>query len=136
MTNRATGIYFASKMEYADVGRQLRTNWEPDYLFIKSGWLDQAHHEHTASPEQFAIHWLRDAVDIRACDGVLLYLPSIHDVPRGALVECGMALGRGKWVLPVGVDHPALGTWQHHPLVLARVRTLEEAFDRLKFLAI
>ena len=121
-------VYFASKLSHAPLHERLRNEWS-DVHFVSRWWLyvdkiEDAAHE----AEKF---WEDDLADIDRADVVLVYARP-EDRLRGALVEVGYAIARGKMVLLVG-DHPDYGTWQHHSSV-ERVVNLEDAHARLTVL--
>jgi len=120
------GIYVASRASVPArpaFWRELRSQgWG-----ITSSWID-------ASEEPcFGTLWERIEQEIQASVGVVLYAQA-EDFPlRGALIECGLALGMGKpvaLVLP-GVEVEVIsfrpiGSWVCHPRV-KRFETVEEA---------
>lgn len=126
-------IYVASRASVADrpaMWRELRTQgWS-----INSSWIDEAGEGETACMSEL---WQRIENEIRQSVGVLLFVRP-EDFPlKGALVECGIALGMGKpvaLVLPdIVLDTPSLrplGSWAAHPCV-KRFDTLEAARDWL-----
>ncbi len=95
-----------------------------------SSWIDEAGEGQTAC---FTGLWKRIEDEIRRSRGVILYAEE-QDMPlKGALIECGLALGMGK---PVAVVLPGVrleprsmrpvGSWLAHPLVSIH-ETLEAA---------
>lgn len=129
-TALGAGIYVASRASLPErpaLWRRLRSEgW-----VITSSWIDGG------QESDLGDLWTRIEQEIQAAAGVLLYAHP-EDFPlRGALVECGMALGMGKpvaLVLPgVEIEMPSfrpLGSWACHP----RVQTfdsLEQARDWL-----
>lgn len=120
-------VYIASKLHYAEKFQKLRTAWIEDGIDLHARWHDQAaleHPGHDLSSEDFHIFWLVDEEDVKVADALILY-GEPHDKLRGALVETGIAIGRGILVILVG-DCPDFGTWQHHPCV-ARADSMEHA---------
>jgi len=73
-------------------------------------------------PADFGHFWTIDIQDVRRSDFVLLW--GMDEGLKGALVECGAALGLGKMVVAIGL--PESHTWSFHPLVV-RVASLESA---------
>ena len=113
-------IYVASRAsipELPAMWQALRSNgWN-----ISSSWIDEAGEGETACMTTL---WQRIEQEISTSVGVLLYVRP-QDFPlKGALIECGIALGMQKpvaLVLPgIVLDHPArrpLGSWSAHPKV-------------------
>lgn len=61
--------------------------------------------------------WILDELEIAMSDVLLLYRWDSAGTPyRGALVEVGIAIGRGLPVFITGIC-PEYSTWQYHPLV-------------------
>lgn len=90
-------------------------------MSIVSSWIDEDGVGATASFEDL---WRNIDTEIRACRRLVLYAEADDFPLKGALVEVGMALGRGKPVLAVlpGVtleprSMRPLGSWAAHPLV-------------------
>jgi hypothetical protein len=91
---------------------------------ITSTWIDEAGEGETQS---FSELWERIGLEIARAEGLILYAEA-SDLPlKGALVECGMALGMGKRVavvLPGMEIEPnsmrPMGSWMAHPLVRIR----------------
>lgn len=88
---------------------------------IISSWIDEAGEGET---DDFEALWLRKADEIEESGALVLYAEPGDFPLKGALVEVGMALGRGKrvFVAAPGVEcHPRslnpLGSWMRHPLV-------------------
>ena len=124
-------VYTASKLGHAPRWRALLKEW-PEVAFT-ARWP----HKHVgAVPDEavFArVFWEQDLEDVSRAGGVLVYAePGDH--LRGALVEAGMALALGKWVIVVG-EHEDYGTWQYHPLVY-RVSDLDQARLLLRTMAL
>lgn len=126
-------IYVASRASYPELPamwRALRDQGWP----INSSWIDEAGEGETACMTEL---WQRIEHEIQNSVGVLLYVRP-EDFPlKGALIECGMALGLQKpvaLVLPgVALDHPSrrpLGSWSAHPKV-QQFETIELARDWL-----
>lgn len=88
---------------------------------IVSSWIDESGAGET---DDFGELWARIEAEIRSASGLILYAET-EDLPlKGALIECGMALGMGKRVaavLPGVVLEPRsmrpVGSWLRHPLV-------------------
>jgi len=84
---------------------------------IISSWIDEAGEGET---EDMGELWARIHLEIQLSNGVLLYAEPGDFPLKGALIECGMALGIGKpvaLVLP-GVENLRLiGSWVNHPSV-------------------
>ena len=115
-------IYTASKLSEASRWRLLKEAW-PEVEFT-ARWPFK-HVEFVPDIHTFAtVFWDHDLEDVNSSDGVLIYGEPDHKL-RGALVEVGMALALGKFVIAVG-DHEDYSTWQYHRNVY-RVHDLEEA---------
>lgn len=117
---QAHGIYVASRASIparSEMWRALRAQGCP----IVSTWIDEAGEGQTAS---FPELWERIEREIDACVSLVLYVEPDDFPLKGALIEVGMALGRGK---PVAVvlgrglvlaprSSRPLGSWVAHPL--------------------
>jgi len=117
-------IYLASKLYHADVVKNLvicntyDVTWTNRWQWFE-GVVDDT--------EQFAQHfWENDFDDIDAADCVVIY-GVVGDELKGALVEAGYAIAKGKPVYCVG-GSASFGTWQYSQRV--------ETFDNLNALAI
>lgn len=128
-------LYVASRASEPDrpaMWRQLRD--ERGWCIVSS-WIDEAGDGQTASFQEL---WARIDAEIRLADGLMLYAQA-EDFPlKGALVEVGMALARGK---PVAVvlgrglqleprSRRPLGSWAEHPLCSLH-GTLDDAYQQL-----
>lgn len=116
----AHGIYVASRASIPErpmMWQGLRLKGWP----IVSTWIDEAGEGETGD---FTELWQRIHDEIASSVGVLLYA-EVGDFPlKGALIECGIALGMGK---PVAVVLPSvrleprsmkpIGSWAAHPNV-------------------
>lgn len=126
---RLNAVYVASRASLPErpaMWRGLRAaGWD-----ITSSWIDEAGEGQTAC---FTGLWKRIEEEIRRSRGLILYAEE-QDMPlKGALIECGIALGMGK---PVAVVLPGVrleprsmrpvGSWLAHPLVSIH-ETLEAA---------
>lgn len=108
-------IYVASRASvprYPEKWRELRDRGWP----IISTWIDEAGPGLT---EDFGELWRRIDREIHQAKGVVLWVEPDGFPLKGALIEIGIALGRGK---PIGiyapnVDLTKLGSWIQHPLV-------------------
>lgn len=129
-------IYTASKLHHAPLWTRLADEW-PEVHFTARWpklhvdpagvprWPDD-------SPAHGAIFWQHDMEDVCAAQAVLCYAEP-GEILRGALVEAGMALGLGRFVITVG-ENESFGTWQYHRNVL-RVKDLSSARNLLHLLA-
>ena len=88
---------------------------------IVSTWIDEAEIGQTADLEEL---WRRIVAEIDSSCGVILYAEPGDFPLKGAIVECGIAIGKGKkigLVLPgVALSVPGMrpiGSWMMHPLV-------------------
>lgn len=122
---RRPTIYTASKIHNAALFRTLRMNY-PEFEFT-ARWIDLDQHEGTATTLDFRRFWIIDVADVCRSDFVLVYANTSDEPLRGALVEAGVAIGRGIHVLAVG-DARCFGSWHNHPFV-ERFWGLPEALD-------
>lgn len=108
-------VYTASRLDRWQLWRALTL--DPDWSFCQftSSWPAKIAQglEETSTPLDFANHWSTDIYEIKNSDFVLLW--GRDDGLRGALVECGAAIGFGLKVVTVGL--PDSHTWSYHPLV-------------------
>jgi nucleoside 2-deoxyribosyltransferase len=126
-------VYIASKLPHAERWRTLRQEWRQFGIDINSRWIDAAHLElenkdpiNAEQPVDYRVWWTLDVEDVLAASALIVYAEKT-DVLRGALVETGVAIAAGKFVVAVGEDDDSnFGTWHHHPFVY-KVRTLEHA---------
>ena len=133
-------IYTASKISDADTWHSLKEDWSEITFTARWPFL---HTGHIPDEGVFAkVFWQHDMEDITEAHGVLLWTEHASEKPnnipwshlRGALVEAGMAIAQGKFVILVG-DHPDYGTWRYHPQCYI-VPDFETARTLLKCLAI
>ena len=103
---------------------------------ISSTWIDKLGEDTSDNPDALTELWACIESEIAQSAGVLLY-GEPEDFPlRGALMECGFALGMGKHVAIVapGVEIDEnmrpLGSWVRHPRV-QMFSDLESARDWL-----
>lgn len=106
-------IYTASKLRHAPLWRGLIEEW-PEIEFT-ARWPVKHVGTVPDDPSYARVFWEHDLEDVSKSDGVLLYAED-SDKLRGGLVEAGMAIALGKFVIVVG-KHFDYGTWQYHPLV-------------------
>jgi nucleoside 2-deoxyribosyltransferase len=115
-------IYGASKLSHVEMWKRLIEEWTE--IEFTARWPVK-HVGTVPDAAHFArVFWEHDLEDVRSSDGILIYADP-EDKLRGALVEAGMALALGKFVIVVG-EHVDYGTWQHHPRV-HRVPDMEHA---------
>lgn len=109
-------IYVASRASIparVEMWKKLRDSG----INIISTWIDDSH----VTLDNL---WSTITLEIAKCDGLILYA-ELDDFPlKGALIECGMALGLGKpvaIVMPnVEIDQQTyrpIGSWVSHPLI-------------------
>jgi hypothetical protein len=117
-------IYCASPYPRAKMWRARgdSTILGPDVAII-STWHLSGIDECLVSPEQFAVHWIKDFAEIRCAHALLAYA-EFGDKPQGTLVEIGYALAHKIPVHIVGNYNWA--TWKNHPSVTQHA-TLREA---------
>jgi hypothetical protein len=115
---RPRGFYVASRASIPERPAMWR-RWRERGLLITSTWIDEAGEGETADLAEL---WSRIWREVAASEGVILYAQP-EDFPlKGALIECGIALGMGK---PVAIMLDAveleprslrpLGSWAKHP---------------------
>lgn len=113
------GVYVASRASLPErpaMWLELRAAGFP----ITSTWIDESGPGQTASMAKL---WVRIADEIRRSVGVVLYVERADLPLKGALIECGIALGDGRSVAVVTPDltrderAKLLGSWVEHPLV-------------------
>lgn len=109
---RNVKIYLASKLKYSDVAKRLIlelpwVTWTNRWQFFEGEIPDTEIHARN--------FWENDFDDVDAADAVIVF--GLHDDNlRGALVEAGYAIAKGKAVYCAG-DNDGFGTWQHSPRV-------------------
>jgi hypothetical protein len=127
-------VYTASKLHHYVLWKKMRDDMDWDFVDFTASWVDfptnaaEVGHLDTDDPEQpsaadFRDGWLKNIADIKRADFVLLYAGR-ENALKGALVECGVAIGLGIPVLAVGITSEH--TWTYHPLV-HRFSSLREA---------
>lgn len=103
-----TKIYLASKLHHSDFAMKLVMNNTHDVTWTNrwqwfEGWVSDS--------KENAVHfWENDFDDVDAADAVIV-LGMGNDILKGALVEAGYAIGKGKIVACVG-DCDSFSTWQ------------------------
>jgi len=127
-------VYVASKIYFHTQWKRMRESPDWSHVEFTSRWLDMAHLEDPSAPQplpaDFGHFWTIDIQDVRRSDFVLLF--GSDEGLKGALVECGAALGLGKTVIVI--DLPEVHSWSFHPLVV-RLGTLEAARKFLRHYA-
>ena len=126
---RSLSIYFASKLDHAQLGQILSNEWSE---FRWTARWPKLVGKVSNAPNSASIFWDQDSADIAKSDVVLVYAEA-EDVLRGALVEAGMALALDKRVVVIG-ENASYSTWQHHRNVI-KVADLTEARQILRTLA-
>lgn len=122
-------IYTAAKLIRAQTLLDVLKTWEEHEH--TSRWChrialgDEDPYAGEISPELARQVWIEDHQDVTKADVILVYWEP-GDEFKGALVEAGMGIALGKYVIVVG-DCPAYGTWQYHPQV-HRVKDLTKAY--------
>jgi hypothetical protein len=113
-------IYAASRASIPERPQMWRNLRDHGGYKIISSWIDEAGEGETAS---FADLWTRVDREIDYCTRLVLYVEPGDFPLKGALIEVGMALGRGKpvYVVAPGVvvepNYRPLGSWLAHPSV-------------------
>jgi len=125
------GVYVASRASVPERPAYWRRLREEGYR-LTSSWIDEG------PAPCMATLWSKIEQEIADSAGVLLYAEPDDFPLRGALIECGMALGVGKsvaLVLPnVEIELPSyrpIGSWVCHPKV-QRFDTVEDAYRWLQ----
>lgn len=109
---RNVKIYLASKLRHSAMAKSLildhpYVTWTNRWQFFESEIPDTQEH---------AVNfWENDFDDVDAADVVLVYGVKGDDL-RGALVEAGYGIGKGKRVVCCG-DSLSFGTWRFSPRV-------------------
>lgn len=121
-------IYGASKLKHAEMWLDLRIefpwiDWTARWPDIVGKWEDTS--------DNAQCFWQVDFEDVAKADYVFCY-GQLTDHLRGALVEAGIALGLGRWVIVIG-QSPDFGTWQYHPHVL-RCNDMAEAIRMAEYM--
>jgi len=131
LPNYRLSIYFASKLQHANIGKLLLAEWTE---FQWTSRWPQCHVGKVPQQSNYSkVFWEHDLEDVQKANVVLVYSKS-DDVLRGALVKAGMAIALGKRVVVVG-ENDSYGTWQYHPLVF-QANNLAEARQLLRTLAL
>lgn len=113
-------VYIASKMHHAPKWREA---YSREDIHVVSRWpfLETQVDDRPSNCRKF---WQDDFTDVQSCAVLILFAEEGENL-RGALVEVGIALALGKFVIVIG-EHHDHGTWWHHPLV-RRVDDFEKA---------
>jgi len=121
-------IYTASKLRHYQLWQVLRKDPDWDFAEWTATWPQASNvaNELAGEPvseQEYCEAWMGNVNEVLNSDFVLLY-KELTDKLRGALVECGVALGAGIPVCAVGLslEH----TWRHHKQVKC-FDTLREA---------
>lgn len=115
-------VYIASKMQHAPAWRELYSAYPDVHIVSRWPFLEPFIEPTENNGVKF---WQTDFEDIAASDVLVVYAePDEH--LRGALVEAGIALGLGKWVVLIG-EHYDYGTWQFHSRVV-KANSISHAF--------
>lgn len=118
-------IYIASKMHHAPRWREA---YSREDIHIVSRWpfLEPSIDSRPSNCRKF---WQDDFIDIQTADIIIVYVEEGEKL-RGALVEVGVALAFGKFVVVIG-DYPDFGTWRFHPQVVCAA-DFEDAIAMVK----
>lgn len=115
-------IYLAGRLNCAEEFHQLKTRW-PEFDLVSS-WVEKIYTSKMEDSWQNAmINWPINIIEAAGADVTLVW--GRNESLRGALVEAGAALARGKTILLVG-ESESFGTWRYHPSCFL-VGDLEEA---------
>jgi hypothetical protein len=121
-------VYTASKIHYHLLWQKMKEDMDWDFVQWTASWVDHPDIPNEMEGEEildsiFREAWIANIKDVKDSDFVLVYSRSGESL-KGALVECGCALGLGITVLAVGL--PEEHSWTHHPGVV-RFPSLKEA---------
>lgn len=119
-------VYIASKLSHSDFLKQVILDNPDIYFSCRWPYLTGQVED---TPKNAVNFWISDFDDINNCDYLVLHLEK-DDIPRGALVEVGYALAKGKIVLIHG-ENPYHGTWQYFREV-NKERCLEDCLNTIK----
>lgn len=113
-------VYTASKLRYAKLWRDIRSDPDWDFVQWTASWPDSpevfAENEGVPpEPEVFRDGWTKDLLEVRFSDFILLYAKDDENL-RGALIECGFAIANGVSVVTVGIFSDT-HTWTYLPHV-------------------
>lgn len=113
-------IYVASRASNPQRGAMWRQCRDKGAI-ITSSWIDATG---DADVEFLKALWTNIEKEIEACDRLVLYVEQDDFPLKGAFVEAGMAIGKGKPVFIVAHNvqinpnnFSPLGSWVAHPLV-------------------
>ena len=103
-----TKIYLASKLHHSEFATKLVVNNTHDVTWTNRWqWFEGK----VSDSKENAVHfWENDFDDVDAADAVIV-MGMIDDVLKGALIEAGYAIAKGKLVACVG-ECGSFGTWQ------------------------
>lgn len=114
------GIYTASRASLPERSAMWR-KFRDEGVKITSSWIDEAGDGET---ECFTELWDRITAEIASAERLVLYAEPDDFPLKGALIECGIALGMGKPVVVClpgvelnGRTHRPVGSWIEHRLV-------------------
>jgi len=116
-------IYLASKLHHADVAKKLILDF-PNITFTNRWQFFEG--EVPDTREHAKNFWENDFDDVDAADCVIVYGQK-DDILKGALVEAGYGIAKGKLIICVG-ESSSFSTWQHSTRVfLTGCKTLTGA---------
>lgn len=118
-------VYTASKLKHAAMWQGAYSQFRYIHFVARWPFLTGMVED---SAENAAKFWEDDFRDVKESDIVLLYAQP-EDKLRGALIEAGYGLARGKAVWCVGTSED-FGTWQWHTSV-KRFTDLQVALNEL-----
>ena len=123
-------IYLASKLHHANFARDLIVNNRFPMVTWTNRW--QWFEGQVSDAKKNAAHfWENDFDDVDAADAVLV-MGWGKDILKGALVEAGYGIAKGKSVLCLG-NSPSFSTWQYSNRISEIVwkpdTSLDELFD-------
>jgi hypothetical protein len=113
-------IYTASKTKHAEKWRKLRLQHR-----VIATWIDEAGEGQTADRSELATRCVKEIVQ---CDFLLFYCER-DEIPKGALIEVGIALAFRKQIRFVGFLSEAVrSVFCEHPL-WRHFATIDEAIN-------
>ena len=120
-------VYIASKIPHSKKIINIMLKNSDIYFSCRWPYLESIVEPTQENAENF---WISDFDDIDNADYVILYLED-DDIPRGALIEVGYGIAKGKTILVHG-SNPYHGTWHFHHQV-HRCDTLDECLNFVRY---
>lgn len=118
----ASAIYVASKAKYGPMWR----SWRDAGIPISSTWIDSYE---PGKIQDWDLFWSSCVSEVKVADAVVLFVPELTEIVKGAFVEVGVAIACGIPVFSVSDFNNQMSFTSHH--LVSRCLTLSEAFLRL-----